>query len=309
MDKIEIKRESDRVSVPFGSMNDNNIEIVPDYDDELIKDKNIPDKSIDGESDFSDDRSENSQQSLGSNNDSDRSMMSNVSDDPQQKAFFLYQINKLQQKGRMVSRNFSMDNSSRELKQEVDRLKKEVMIDNAIRYQRQGLTFFTSTLEFLNGKFDPFDLELAGWSESVQTNIESFDDIFEELYEKYHNKVHVAPEIKLMTCLVSSALMFHASKSFLKNVPNFANNVNNNSGNVNNNNSGNVNNENASSFSVNVGNNKQNIIPKPDVDELMSRLDEADYEKQVEIEIPQQVPKKRGRKSKAEKESMIMEIN
>ena len=53
-------------------------------------------------------------------------------------------------------------------------------------------------MEFLNSKFDPFDIKLDGWSEQLQENINDYDDIFGELYEKYKSKASMAPEIKLL---------------------------------------------------------------------------------------------------------------
>ena len=38
---------------------------------------------------------------------------------------------------------------------------------------------------FLNNKFDPLDLKLDGWGESIHENINDYDDVFEELHEKY----------------------------------------------------------------------------------------------------------------------------
>jgi hypothetical protein len=70
--------------------------------------------------------------------------------------------------------------------------------------------------EFLNGKFNPFDWELDGWSESVHENIEDFDEVFEELYDKYKNRGAMPPEAKLLMSLVGSGFMFHMSNSFFR---------------------------------------------------------------------------------------------
>ena len=43
-------------------------------------------------------------------------------------------------------------------------------------------------LEFLNSKFDPFDLKLDGWAEQVGENVDDYDEIFGELHEKYKSK-------------------------------------------------------------------------------------------------------------------------
>ena len=79
-----------------------------------------------------------------------------------------------------------------------------------------------SGAEFLNSKFDPFDIKLDGWSESVNENIEDFDEVFEQLYEKYGGGGgEIAPELKLLMMLGGSAFMFHLSNTMFKSsVPN-----------------------------------------------------------------------------------------
>merc|ERR1711988_1616981 len=71
-------------------------------------------------------------------------------------------------------------------------------------------------LEFLNSKFDPFDIKLDGWSEQINENVEDFDEIFAELHEKYKSKAKMAPEIKLVFQLGASALMVHMSNTLFK---------------------------------------------------------------------------------------------
>ena len=71
-------------------------------------------------------------------------------------------------------------------------------------------------IEFLNGKFDPFDIKLDGWSEQINENIEDFDEIFAELHEKYKSKAKMAPEIKLLFQLASSGIMIHMTNTMLK---------------------------------------------------------------------------------------------
>jgi hypothetical protein len=71
-------------------------------------------------------------------------------------------------------------------------------------------------LEFLNGRFDPFDIKLDGFSEQVNENITDYDDIFGELYEKYKSKATMAPEIKLLFQLGGSAMMVHMTNTMFK---------------------------------------------------------------------------------------------
>ena len=78
------------------------------------------------------------------------------------------------------------------------------------------LLAFVSGLEFLNGRFDPFDLKLDGWSEAVNENIDEYDDVFGELHEKYGGKAKMAPELKLLFMLGGSAAMLHMTNTMFK---------------------------------------------------------------------------------------------
>ena len=50
-----------------------------------------------------------------------------------------------------------------------------IEVDQSIKFQRRMLVACVSGIEFLNKKFDPFDLELDGWSENVMENQEDYD--------------------------------------------------------------------------------------------------------------------------------------
>jgi len=71
-------------------------------------------------------------------------------------------------------------------------------------------------VEFLNNRYDPFDIQLDGWSESVHENLNDYDEVFEELHEKYKEKTHIAPELKLMLMVGGSAFMFHLTNTMFK---------------------------------------------------------------------------------------------
>ena len=78
------------------------------------------------------------------------------------------------------------------------------------------LMAFVSGIEFLNNKFDPFDLKLDGWSEAVNENMDEYDEVFGELHEKYGGKTKVAPELKLLFMLGGSGLMLHMTNTMFK---------------------------------------------------------------------------------------------
>jgi len=71
-------------------------------------------------------------------------------------------------------------------------------------------------IEFLNNKFDPFDIKLDGWSDQINENLNDYDEIFSELHEKYKTKASMAPELKLLFQLGGSAMMVHMTNTMFK---------------------------------------------------------------------------------------------
>ena len=133
-----------------------------------------------------------------------------------EKIEYLNKLQRLEQKGFPVARRFTMDNSLDEIKGEYDRLVDARNLEGSIRFQRQALMGVVTGLEWLNNRFDPFDLNLDGWSESVHENQEDFDDIFEELYDKYKDRGKMPPEARLLFSLAGSGFMVHVSNTFMK---------------------------------------------------------------------------------------------
>jgi hypothetical protein len=132
------------------------------------------------------------------------------------KSDMINKLNRLESKGYTLTKRFTMDNTLDEIQQEYDRLVDAKNLEASIRFQRQCLMGVATGAEFLNSKFNPFDWELDGWSESVHENIEDFDEVFEELYDKYRGRGNMPPEAKLLMSLVGSGFMFHMSNSFFR---------------------------------------------------------------------------------------------
>lgn len=128
-----------------------------------------------------------------------------------QKSSYLAQLRRLEKRGNVLSRRFTMEHSLEELKNEVFRIKKEQNIDASIDYCRQGLMFCVSTIEMADNKYN-FGADLGGWSQNVMGSIDNYDSVFEELYEKYSGSIGVMPEIKLISMLAGSAFMYSLSK-------------------------------------------------------------------------------------------------
>jgi len=133
-----------------------------------------------------------------------------------EKIEFLNKLQRLEAKGFPVSKRFTMDNSFEEIKGEYSRLVDARNLESSLRFQRQMLMGAITGLEWMNNKFDPFDIKLEGWSESVHTNVEDFDEIFEELYDKYKERGKMPPEMRLMMAVAGSGFMCHVSNSFFR---------------------------------------------------------------------------------------------
>jgi hypothetical protein len=140
-----------------------------------------------------------------------------------EKMYYLNKFEQLRQKGIKVMKHFDSTSNLDEMKMEYERLKSARDMQNSVKFQRRMMMMFVTGTEYLNTKFDPFDIDLDGWSESVHENLEDYDDIFEDLYEKYKDRAKMAPELRLMFALGGSAFMFHiTNRMFRQQVPGMA---------------------------------------------------------------------------------------
>lgn len=128
----------------------------------------------------------------------------------------LYQFERLERKGMQLPKKFTMASNLEEMRLELDRLKRDREVDQSIKFQRKVMMTVVTGMELLNNKFDPIGARLDGWSESINDNIDDYDEVFEELHDKYKGKAKMAPEFKLMFMLGGSAFMFHMTNTMFK---------------------------------------------------------------------------------------------
>lgn len=129
---------------------------------------------------------------------------------------YLRKLESLEKKGVELSKKYSMDSSLQEMMGEYETIMEEKSKQNSVKFQGNMLMAVINGIEFLNGKFDPFDIKLDGWSDQIQENISDYDDIFGELHEKYKSKASMAPELKLLFQLGGSAMMVHMTNTMFK---------------------------------------------------------------------------------------------
>src|SRR6056300_115460 len=136
----------------------------------------------------------------------------------EEKADLGKKLGRLEKKGLTVNKRLNAYSPVDELRTEVKRITYSIDVDKSVKFSRRMLIACTTGLEFMNKKYNPFEIQLDGWSENVMENVEDYDEVFEELYVKYRSKMAVAPEIKLIMMLGGSAMMFHLTNSMFKSV-------------------------------------------------------------------------------------------
>ena len=140
----------------------------------------------------------------------------NTADTLREKFKILRKLEDIEQKGGRLTRKYSMDSSLEEMKGEYENIISEKEKSNSVKFQGKMLMAAITGIEFLNSKFDPFDVKLDGWAEQVNENLNDYDEIFAELHEKYRSKAKLAPELKLMFQLGGSAIMLHMTNTMFK---------------------------------------------------------------------------------------------
>ena len=133
-----------------------------------------------------------------------------------EKFAILRKLEALERRGVKLTKHYSMESGLDEMKGEYEMIVSEKEKEASVRFQAKMLMACVTGITFLNQRFDPFDVNLEGWDETVQENITDYDDVFAELHEKYRSKAKIAPELKLLFMLGGSAVMAHMGNTMFK---------------------------------------------------------------------------------------------
>jgi hypothetical protein len=101
---------------------------------------------------------------------------------------YLRKLEQLEKKGVELTKRYSMESSLTEMMGEYEMIMNEKEKENSVKFQGNMLSACINGIEFLNGKFDPFDVNLDGWGEQFNENVTDYDEIFGELHEKYKSR-------------------------------------------------------------------------------------------------------------------------
>jgi hypothetical protein len=129
---------------------------------------------------------------------------------------YIRKLEALEKKGVELSKKYNMESSLSEMQGEYETIMEEKSRQNSVKFQGNMMMAVINGIEFLNNRFDPFDVKLDGWGEQINENITDYDEIFGELYEKYKSRASMAPELKLLFQLGGSAMMVHMTNTLFK---------------------------------------------------------------------------------------------
>ena len=117
--------------------------------------------------------------------------------------------------------NFNMDSDFDEVEDEYETAMDDKRKKDGIKLQGWWFTTLVNSLEYGNAVFDPFGLNLDGWGEQINEDIDSYEEIFGELHDKYKGG-KLSPEISLLLRLgFSGAVLNITNKALSTATPGF----------------------------------------------------------------------------------------
>lgn len=129
---------------------------------------------------------------------------------------YLRKLESLEKKGVELTKKYTMESHLLEMQGEYEMIMEEKNAKNSVKFQANMMMAVINGIEFLNNRFDPFDIKLDGWGDQINENINDYDEVFGELYEKYKSRASMSPELKLLFQLGGSAMMVHMTNTMFK---------------------------------------------------------------------------------------------
>jgi hypothetical protein len=109
---------------------------------------------------------------------------------------------------------FDIDSPYDEVEDEYESAMEDKRKKDSVKLQGWWFMTFINSMEYANAVFNPFDLNLDGWGEQVNEDIDSYEEIFSELHDKYKGG-KMAPEVSLLLRVGFSAAVLNFSNKAL----------------------------------------------------------------------------------------------
>jgi hypothetical protein len=138
------------------------------------------------------------------------------------KRAMLKKINDWADKGLIKNNpNFTMDTPFDEVEDEYETCLEDKRKKDSVKLYGWWFMTFVNTVEYANKTFNPFDIDLEGWSEQISDDLDSYEDIFGELHEKYKSG-KMSPELSLLLRMgCSAAMVAFTNQTLSKATPGF----------------------------------------------------------------------------------------
>jgi hypothetical protein len=131
------------------------------------------------------------------------------------KRLMIKKIDEWYEKG-LIKHNphFNMESNFEEVEDEYETALEDKRKKDSVKLQGWWFMTAVNSLEYANSAFNPFDINLDGWGEQVNEDIDSYEEIFSELHDKYKGG-KMSPEISLVLRLGFSAAVVNFTNKAL----------------------------------------------------------------------------------------------
>ena len=131
------------------------------------------------------------------------------------KRMMIKKINEWYDKG-LIKNNphYTIESNYEEVEDEYETTLEEKRKKDSIKLQGWWFMTAVNSIEYANSAFNPFDINLDGWGEQVNEDIDSYEEIFTELHDKYKGG-KLSPEISLLLRLGFSAAVVNFTNKAL----------------------------------------------------------------------------------------------
>jgi len=119
------------------------------------------------------------------------------------------------------SSRFDIESDYDEVEDEYETALEDKRTKDSVKLQGWWFMTMINSLEYANTVFNPFDLNLDGWGEQINEDLDSYEEIFSELHDKYKGG-KLAPELSLLLRIgFSGAVLNFSNKALSSATPAF----------------------------------------------------------------------------------------
>jgi len=137
------------------------------------------------------------------------------------KRTMLKKLDEWREKGLIKESQVSLESSFEEIEDEYETALEDKRRKDSVKLQGWWLMTAVNSMEYANNTLNPFGVNLEGWGDQVNEDIDSYEDLFAEIYEKYKN-TKMNPVVSIIMRLgFSAAVVGFTNKALGSAVPGF----------------------------------------------------------------------------------------